>query len=208
MSSVEAIRRIATNPKLREEARTLLPVLESTARAVQLSEEHDAAILEVLVRNAPPFGVQAKSGAEWAALFEVYIDALESYPVEAVQDAFARWNRAELYPAEPQRQAFFPKPAELVTLAERFMVEVRTAAYRARRALAYVEDKGLEWTPERKRAEREKMIALGLLTADGKPNFVIGGKTLADAPKLAGTQHEAAQRIRQMAAADEVGDVI
>lgn len=200
-------RQIALAPALRNEAAEVLPSLNARVRSPEapLSE-----LKALFTRQALALGIPDRSPGEWASLFEIYARTLAGFSLEALEAAFDRWNACELYPAQPSRHAFFPKPAELLTLAERHMSELRMAAYRAKKAMEFVEDKGLEWTPERKQAERAKMIELGLLTPDGKPNFVIGGaKSLAEAPRLASTQHQAAERIRELAnRQDEVGDVV
>jgi hypothetical protein len=65
-------------------------------------EEHQAkSIMEVLVRHATVFGITAKSSEEWASLFGVYIETLWDLPPAAIEEAFARWNRGELYPKTP-----------------------------------------------------------------------------------------------------------
>lgn len=201
-----ASRQIALAPGLRGEAADLLPMLNARVRA---PEAPLAELKSLFTRQALALGIPDRSPGEWASLFEIYARTLAGFSLEALEAAFDRWNACALYPDQPQRHAFFPKPAELLTLAERHMTELRMAAYRAKKALEFVEEKGLEWTPERKREEREKMIAMGFLSPDGKPNFVVAGKSMPEPPRMRGTQHQAAERIRAMASqADEIGDVI
>lgn len=162
-----SIRQVALTPSLRTEAQQFLAVLDGR---VHDSPAEPTRLYAELVRHALALGVADRSDAEWADLFSIYEKTLAQFSLTAIQGAFLRWNRCELYPKEPGRHGFFPKPAELFELAQREMNEARIAHYRAKKALEFVENKGLEWTPQRKREERQKAIDAGYLTADGKLN--------------------------------------
>ena len=129
-----AVRLIAINRTLRDEVERVAPVLAERSRAAAPEE-----LMKRLVENAAPLGVPNRAPEEWATIFGVYLDALAVLPAEAIDEAFARWNRAELYPKEPGRHAFYPKPAELFTLAQPTHLRLRQAAWRAQRALEYVD---------------------------------------------------------------------
>lgn len=150
-----AIRLVAINPTLRAELDRVAPSLIGA-----LTPADPASLMLELVRHAPALGVHAKDDGEWAALFGVYLDALADLPLGAVSEAFARWHRSELYPKDPGRHAFFPKPAELYSLAAPWWTKIRTAAWRARRAVEYVERKLPREIPE----EERKAVAEGLKT--------------------------------------------
>lgn len=208
-----ACRLLALNAKLRDEARELQPAIEHELEPAARTD-----LLPLLIRQAIVFGVPDRRPEAWAELLDVYLQALEGFSVAAVEDGFARWNRGELYPAQPQRHAFFPKPAELVTMAAPHKRDLQMARYRVRKALEHVAKTGHAWTPERKAAERQKMIEMGLLTADGKPNFQIAGKTIPGELRPTRTPQQVAEQLRAAAsneapktdtpAADDIGDVI
>jgi hypothetical protein len=167
-----AIRIIAINPTLREECGRILPQLQ--ARHAPAGPE---GLMKVLVENAPAFGIAAKSAKEWGALFQSYLAALEPLSVEALEDAFLRWNRGEMYPKEPGRHAFYPRAAELFHLAQKSRLELGTAIWRARKALEHVDRLPKpEPTPEERAARRQALIDEGILDANGK--VVLGVKTV------------------------------
>lgn len=215
-----AVRLIAINKTMRAEAERLLPVIEQAKESAAPEE-----LMAILVRHAPAFGVQAKSAGEWASLFGVYLDALDGLPAQALEDAFLRWNRGEIYGLGSGRHAFYPKPAELYKLADASKRELIMAAYRARRAFEYVEKEGVDWTPERKAAERQKAIDLGYLNPDGSVKWSApkGVSDVVARPSV--SPQEMAEQLRRRAdtqaraggapisrhhceAPDDVGDVI
>ncbi len=126
-------RLIAINPTLKSQAEQLLPALERAKDAAE-----DGEIMRVLIRHAPTYAITAKSNAEWAELFGVYLDALAGFSIHAIEDAFLRWNRGEDM-KDPAMGQFYPKPAQLVALATKAKNEVWMAAYRARKALEFSE---------------------------------------------------------------------
>lgn len=199
-----AIRLIAINATLRAETECLLPKLEA-AKAPASRDE----IIAVVMREMLAWGVPAKHAAEWGVTYASYADALEGLPLYAIEDGVVRWNRAEGH-RDLSMGGFPPRPAQLFALANEAKRELFMAAYRAKLALQHVEKQGVEWTPERKRAERAKMIAMGLLTEDGKPAFSIKAKSMPSlAPRV--SQHEIAERIRAKASPapyDDVGVVV
>lgn len=175
----QAIRLVAKTPALREEAQRVASSLWAKTQEPPAPAERFVA---ELIRHALALGVSDRSQAEWADLFSIYQKALGHFSMAAIESAFDRWHKRELYPNDPGRHGFFPKPAELYELAQRYMNEIGMAAYRARKAIEFAEDKGVEWTPERKRIEREKAVALGYITEDGKPILAPVIKTIPDAP--------------------------
>lgn len=215
-----ACRLVAINPTLRAEVERQYPALLAA-----MEPAHDVDLMRVLVQQAQLLGIGQRGEDEWADLMGIYLTQLKDFPLEAIEEAFAKWNRGELYPKDVGRHAFFPKPAELHALGTLHLTDMRIAAYRARKALEHVEKAGVEWTPERKAAERQKMIDQGLLTADGKPNFQIKAKSIPDdRPRL--SPHQMAEQLRASDAAarysgapisrhhitpapvDDIGDVI
>lgn len=188
------------NATLRAEAERLLPVLE---HAKEAADERD--ILRVLISQAPAYGVKPAAGEEWATLFASYLDALEGMPLWAVEEAFVRWNRGEGDPKAAE-WGIYPKPPQLALIAKAAKAALWTQAYRVRRAVEYVESNPV-WTPERKRQEREKAIAMGFLTPDGKAVPLPAAKGIPPAPQRPRmSQHEMAAQLR--ARADDVGEVI
>lgn len=201
-----AVRLIAINRTLRAEAERMLPMIVRCAERAEPEE-----IMRILVREAPAYGVTAKSAAEWSALFESYLTALDGLPALAIEDAFVRWNRGEGM-RDIGMAGWYPKAPQLYMLAETTKRELHMAAYRARRALEYVEEKGLDWTEDRKKAERQKAIDAGYLNADGTFNFTPktkGFHHLVDHPSI--SPQQMAANLRASAGTpkdDDPGDVI
>lgn len=187
-----AVRLIAINPTLRAEAERLLPIL---TRASQPAADEE--VLAILVKHAPAYGVHAKSDGEWAALFGSYLEALEGLPAYAVEEGFVRWNRGEGH-KDLAMSGFYPRPPQLYQLVQLSRNELGMAKYRAQKALEFVEDRGLEWTPERKAAERQKMIDAGYLNPDGTPNMTgLGPRTMPQDRKPSRSPQEVAEELRR-----------
>lgn len=197
-----ASRLIALNSTLRAECERQLPVINRMAEPATSDE-----IMAILVREAPTYGVLAKHGAEWAALFGAYLDALEGMPAAAIEEGFIRWNRGEGH-KDLAMGGFYPKPAQLYQLAEIGRRALKMAAYRARLAMEHVEKKGLEWTPERKAEEKRRAIEMGILKPDGSINFEIKTRTMAEVETRPTRSPQAVAEELRRAAASEVGDVI
>lgn len=153
-SSSGAVRIIAINPKLRAECERLLPILER-----ERSPASPAEILMILVRNAPTYGIRAANDGEWAALFQGYVEALNGLPASAIEDAFLRWNRGE-GDKNPMMREFYPKPPQLVHLAQDMRAKLFAAAHRARKALEYVDATIPRITPEEAKQRRADLQAL------------------------------------------------
>lgn len=187
-----AIRLIATNPTLRAECARALPMLEGAKRPAEPEE-----VMAILVKHAPHYGVHAKGPSEWAALFSSYLTALEGLPAQAIEDGFLRWNRGEGH-NDIRMAGFYPKAPQLCILAEKAKVSLYMAAYRARKALEYVEAQPKpQPTPE----ERERVKAqLRDLASQ------LGGRSVPSAAPPRHTPQQMAEELR--AKADAVGHVI
>lgn len=189
----QAIRLIAKTPALRAEVQQMLPVLceqmhEGPAVPTTLHVE--------LVRHALTLGVADRTDGEWIDLLSIYAKALEKFSFGAIQGAFVRWNRCELYPNEPGRHGFFPKPAEIHALAQKHMNEIGMAYWRAKKALEFVEEKGIEWTAERRREERQKAIEAGYLKPDGSLNVEFTMRKIPGENRPQQTPHQMADALR------------
>lgn len=181
-----AARLISLNPTLRAELE------EKAGLIMDRAMPGDPKMLAlVLRRHAKILAVPDQSEEAWADMFGVYLDMLGPLPIESVNRAFERWHRGELYPKDPGRHAFFPKPAEVYSLAEPMMLELKMAAYRARKALDYVEaSRPREKSPEDAAAIRE-MLAEFRGVAKSMPG---------DPRKPAESPQQVAQRLREAAA--------
>jgi hypothetical protein len=159
-----AARIIAVNPTLRDQAESQLPWLERALEPAAAEE-----ILALLMRHGPALNMRDLSPEAWSLLLEPYVDALGDMPITALEEAFVRWNKGELYPKEPGRHAFFPKPAELHKLAEPARNELGQAKHRIQLAMKHVEAGAKpEPTPEEREAVRAQMKAEGFLSEEGK----------------------------------------
>lgn len=192
-----ACRLIHLNAKLRAECQEILPALQG-AKTPAAEEE----ILEILVRNAPTYGITAPGVGGWMVFFGAYLDALEGLPAFAIEDAFLRWNRGEGH-ANLQMASFYPKPGQLFTLAQKGKAELWIAAGRAAKALAYAEAKTKPPPEVRKEVAGNLSDLLGELTRARKA---------PDPFKPRVTPQQMAEQIRQApakpAAQDDVGDVV
>jgi hypothetical protein len=177
----EGVRLIALNRTLRDENERKLPFL--AARVAPMPQQD---LMAVLVKHAVTFGVQARTDGEWATILGVYLDALSMLPAEAVDVAFERWHRAELYPAQPGRHAFMPKPAELYALAEPTLIKLRMALHRARKAHDHIER-----TKPREKTEAD-ILAIQKMAAEFKTKAIP-----SEARRLGRSPHEAAEALRR-----------
>lgn len=182
-------RLIAVNPTLRTQAEQMLPALLAAKEPAP-----DEQIMGILIRHAPTYAVQARSDGEYAELFGVYLDALSGFSAHQIEDAFLRWNRGEDM-KDPAMGQFFPKPAQLVHLANKAKAEVWMAAYRAQKALEHVEQQPREIPPEEKAA-----VAAGLrdLAATFAP------KALPEDMRPRLSPQQVAAKLRSMSADEDV----
>lgn len=197
-----ACRLITLNPKLRAECQEILPALQGAKAPAA-----EAEVLEILVRNAPTYGITAPGVGGWMVFFGAYLDALEGLPAYAIEDAFLRWNRGEGH-ANLQMASFYPKPGQLFTLAQKGKAELWLAAYRAEKALAYAEEKAKP-PPE---VRKEVGSKLGDLLAELK-----GARRMPDPFRPTLSPQQMAEKIRASnpgekidtsPATDDPGDVI
>ncbi len=198
-----ACRLIGLNATLRAECERVLPELE----AAKVRAEPEA-ILELVARRMVAYGITANMAYSHGVTWESYVTALEGFPLYAIEAAFDRWDRGEGTKGDVAAAGYPPRPPQLAILAAPGKTELWTAAYRARKALEHVERSGADWTPERKRAERQKMIDLGFLNPDGTPNLQLRPKTVPLAQRPRQSPQEVAERLRSMSGHDDIGDVV
>jgi hypothetical protein len=184
----QAVRRIATTPAYRDQIEAALPAIERLA-----SPSDPEALLVLLIEKAPTYGVRSRSAGEWGAVWSDYLLTLAQLPLEAVEDAFLRWNRCELYPDAPGRQSVYPKPSELYTLAQHSVRDLGNAKFRAKQALAWVERLPPPAPSAEEQAEVKRGMAELAAQLGGKPN------PLTDNLRPVGSQHQAAERLRSIA---------
>lgn len=217
---MSAVRLIALNPTLRAETERLLPVLEEMKQPASREE-----IILIIAREMPAWGVSTKHAGEFGVTYASYADALEGLSAYAIEEGVVRWNRGEGH-KDLAMGGFPPRPAQLSILANDAKRELWMAAYRAKLALQHIEKTWTEWTPERKKAERQKMIEAGYLNPDGTPNMTgHGPKGMPEAARPQRSPQEVAAELRSHAQAryggapiskhhtapapvDDIGDVI
>lgn len=164
-----AVRLININPTLRAELENVAVEVVRRSRAADPVD-----LMALLLEKKALYGLGDVSKAEATAIFNAYLDALAHQPLEAVREAFKRWDLGQMYPTEPKRHAFYPKPAELNVLAEDTRLLLAKAAYRAKKAF---EAEAIA-PPKAQRMTKAEMIAAGFMDADGK--IILPKK---DAPK-------------------------
>ena len=159
----DGYRLVATSPVLRRQLTELMPQIERRSRPMARDD-----LLARLIAEAPALGIDERSPEEWASLFEPYLADLAPFSAEAISAAFVGWKACELYPASPGRHTFYPRPEELITLAEPVRNLIGMVAHRARKALAYAEKHPPRLTAADRARERQAAIDAGILDADGK----------------------------------------
>lgn len=160
----EAVEKIAADPELRAECFAVGAALEA-----DLAPASREATVILLTKYWAVHGGAARRPEEMATIFGVYLETLSGLPLAAIADAFRRWSRAEPYPDEPGRCAFFPKPAELFALAKATDARMVEAAARARKVCQRATDAPrIEKTAEDRAAAKAEMIAAGILDASGR----------------------------------------
>ena len=189
-----SIRELATTPSYRSEVERVAAALNDEARPATRDE-----LTKLLILHAPAYGVQVRSESEWLALFANYFEVLSSTPLLAVQEAFRRWGRGELYPKDIGRHTFFPKAPELHKLAEPMAHQLRKAAWRAKQA---AEMAGVQPKPKDTRSGAEKraeLIRMGILTEDGRVNLAPKSDAMKPPVAPSSTPNQVAEALRAKA---------
>lgn len=209
MAREGAVRLIAINPTLRAEAERLLPVLEAAKTPASREE-----IVLIIRREMPAWGVSAKAASDWGVAYASYADAMEGLCLYAIEEGVARWNRAEGH-KDLSMGGFPPRPAQLFALANEGKRELYMAAYRAKLALEWAEDKlPRQVDPEETAKVAEDFRALAAS---------LKAKPMPEEPRPHMSQHAMAEQLRRTDAqarqggapisrshieADDVGEVL
>lgn len=186
---------IARNPALLDEAKRVAPELARRAQAID-----EPTLLRLLVSLAPLFGVSDRSPEEWGTFFGHYLDALNVYPLEAIEEAILLWNRG----ASPEAAAlgvnpapFLPKPIDLSRLAMPTATRLRMVAYRAKTASEAKSRTPRQKSAEEIAADRKAAIDAGIFDENGK--VILNFKT--DESRRVGsgeTRQQMADRLRRV----------
>lgn len=148
-------------------------------------------IISALFLLLPVYGVTDRTDEEAASLFVSYVEALGVLPLEAIREGIIEVNR---------EATFFPRPGEIFKKAEPHAHALRVAAYRAKRAADWVEKNPPPKTDAERAADRQAAIDAGILDANGK--VILNFKPTSES-RPRETQHEAAERLRRIAAGAE-----
>ncbi len=194
-SNPGAVRLIAINPTLRAETEELLPVLHERS-----APDRDG-LLHLLIAKVETYPGPTRAYSGWAITFGAYLDKLADLPLAAVVDSFDRWARKELH-KDPARHEFYPKPDELAVLAGPLTLELKTALYRARKALEHATATGpKESTPESRaevaRMAQEASAALKASSSRAMPHAPVPAKP--DAPMTPLARELIAQGMKNVA---------
>lgn len=182
-----AIRLISINKTLRARLQDLYPDIERRTR-VATTEQIGEFVAELFVQ----FRVNEEDKSRVAVMVRPYLDALERTQVEALEIARTRWNRAELYPAQPGRHAFMPQPAELVALAAPSQEALTKARNRARLALEHVETAEKPKTTPEEAAEMRAALK-------GLAQQISGGAVAPGPARVGRTPQQVAEDLRRAA---------
>lgn len=188
------IQKIARTPALRREAMDLVGPVTKAAFAQPADQEIYAALQRLmLVCKMEDFG-EGELGKRLEGQFLAqYYAALRDLPIEAIEAGVTAYMKAAQYHR-------FPMPGELRKFMEPVAVQMRTAAYRLKKAL---EDDGARAVqPEEKAQVRAMMAERGWLDENG--NFDVkralgSGPTMPVSRRTGETQHQMAERIRRSA---------
>ena len=157
------------------ELRAALPGLEAAAKPAAAKN-----LLDLLSGKSVVYAISDMPAEGWENFFDAHMTALDGMPLASVEDAFRRWDRAELTPDKPGQAAFYPRPAQLYTLAKTHRESLEVAVYRGRKALEGAPEVREVWTDERRAAIKAEAVAAGVLTADGKLAVKIGAVDPSD----------------------------
>lgn len=150
----DAVRQIARTPALQREVREVGAEVQARGARADAVD-----ILAELIQLAPVYGISDRTDDEWAVLFGAYLEALAPLPLEAIRQGITEWNR---------EGEFFPKPGQIFQRAEPFARKLWQAAYRAKKALEWVETNPPPKSDEERARDRQRLIDEGLMTPDGK----------------------------------------
>ncbi len=134
ISNEQAVREIATNPRLRAECEQLYPTLSTQARNPSGTD----GVMRVVGKRFALFGVNLteESAPAW---WDDYFEALEDIPESALEAGMRAHIKAGAQ--------FMPKPGELRTLALTTVNPAVRALERARAALEYQPPKDYDHNP-------------------------------------------------------------
>lgn len=151
-----AVDDIAKNPILAAEVVRIHRDLQ-----IALSPSSEMALRIELATRRDIFPMIDLPEETWEMLWNSYVDALKDFSVDVVREAFAMWNRCELYPKDPGRHAFFPSAAELFALSKKYVDGLRMISYRAKHAVTAAEQrKNVSASPtEDERTKVREMMA-------------------------------------------------
>lgn len=182
-----AVRVIRLNKQLSAELDEKATEVVRRARPVQVEE-----LMFLLLGKKALYGLGDLTPAQADAVFESYTQALAHQPLEAIEEAFRRWDRNEAYPDDPKRHAFFPKPAELNKLAEPHRLLLAKAAFRAKKAY----EAPPAAPPPKERMTKDELVASGWFERDSNGNL---RAVLDKKPPAPGKTHAAGESPQQMA---------
>jgi hypothetical protein len=182
----DAVRKIARNPTMLDEAKAAAPRLAARTRPGGAE-----AVLAALVPLKTVYGLGDKSEGEWVAFWGAYVDALEVLPAEAIVEAIVIYNR---------QGAHFPKPGELFKIADVAAKNLHIAAYRAKKAADYRE----RHAPAPSAEDRAKVKALldELRGPDGSIRLGMKAMPRAAGPAPGLTRQGMADKLRRQADQD------
>lgn len=141
----------------------------------------------LLIFDPKDFG-NGKEGEDLqAAWFEVHVQVMKKYPLEAIEIAVAEW-------LGPKGKAWMPKPSELAKLAEEASFEIKLIAYRVRRAV----DAAASYAPPRERSPEDRAQVKRMLDDMRGPDGKIQLVRRVDHPTPIGDQHRVAANLRRL----------
>jgi len=154
-NSQRAVEAIRANPEALEEIRR-----EAGSLQAAIAPCGDSFVHEKLTEAATVYGSPWDNEELAAVGMARYFAVLSELPREAVQRGFDDYDR------QPDSK-YFPRPGQLLALAEPHARKLRIAAGRARLASERLPSKAAPKTPEEKERERQALIAAGHMNPDG-----------------------------------------
>jgi hypothetical protein len=179
-------RRCARSPDLLAEVRDRGPMIARLAAPLDVGDVFQILQPIMLIYDPPEFSDDDAGHAATKAWKGEWAKALRNTPREALKEAVAAWiARGDM--DNPRRRGSFPKPADLLKLAESKAAKIHSAAWRVRKAL--------EAAPAAQRQEpsAEEKAEVKRLAAEFKAR-----PAPADAPPAV-TRQQMAERLRQAA---------
>jgi hypothetical protein len=176
----EAARLIRHRPELADEAIRVQPLIARLCGPMGARNVYTALQPLIVLFGTPDYGKGEIADSLTKTWVQIWGETLAKYPAESVTDAVAMWIS--------HGKPFFPKPTELVALAEPKARELWKLAYR----LKVVAERAAKDMPPELDSSEQELIQTGLKELAA----TLAAKRLPEAPRHGMSREKMAERIR------------